>query len=223
MLVRHDACADVLEHLGQQLQRQADHVRLAPLEHVDPAEAVLVAEGRRPFPPIGRRPGTRRVAAAERGSMRSVVVATRTSGCPSGTFHRQRPVNTRCNRPLSVPSICRACCAVGRLAQNLAVALDHRVAAENPAPGTPARQRRRPSDRPGGRPARPDFPRCRVRLRPSPPGHGPRTGSPLREQFPPPRRPAGQDQFGHRLGGTIRHDVLSRTRLCYDTVGWHEH
>ena len=32
------------QHLGQQFQRQADHVRLAPLEHVDPAEPILVAE-----------------------------------------------------------------------------------------------------------------------------------------------------------------------------------
>ena len=33
------------EHFGQQLHRQADDVRLAAFDNMDPAEAVLVAEG----------------------------------------------------------------------------------------------------------------------------------------------------------------------------------
>ena len=36
-----------IQHFGQQFQRQPHHVRLAPIDHVDPAEPVLIAEGPR--------------------------------------------------------------------------------------------------------------------------------------------------------------------------------
>jgi hypothetical protein len=43
--------SELAEHFGEQFHRQADYVRLAPLEHVHPAEAILIAEpAGLPFP-----------------------------------------------------------------------------------------------------------------------------------------------------------------------------
>ena len=165
------------EHLGQQLQRQADHVRLAPLEHVDPAEPVLVAEGAGlSFPlPAGQ---IFLQLLGERGSMRSVVAATRTCGRPCGTSTGKG----RSTPGASGRSACGA--SAGRL--------PGRPACPESGPRTPppcrsrestlgtCRRRRRPSGRPGGRPIRPVSPRGqsafgRLRRR-----DGPRTGSPPR-------------------------------------------
>jgi hypothetical protein len=35
------------QHFGQQLEREADDVRFAPLDHVDPAQAILVTKSAR--------------------------------------------------------------------------------------------------------------------------------------------------------------------------------
>ena len=89
--------------------------------------------------------------------------------------------------------------SVGRLAQYPAIALDHRVAAQDQplvdAAGDVGRLLISQSDHHRGRAlpvGQPGFNRFRRRTDLEPVAR-------LGQQFPPPRRPAGQDQLGQRV------------------------